>query len=252
MKKKNSKAAKIWIIVGCIAGGAAVVGGVIMTAMLLSGDFPDIYCPQNTHKMCSPLGGDEESCYCAEDGGIYVDKPIIYLYPEAETEVEVKLGAPEKLAVSYPQYMGGWKVLAEPSGKLTDLKTGRELYSLYWEGKDGNYEMTDEGFVVKRADAIEFLEEKLALLGLNEREAEEFIVYWLPKMQENEYNYVRFASAEEIEKYMPLEVTPQPETVIRVLMVLRKLDGPIEVAEQKLEAMPARSGFTVVEWGGSQ
>ncbi|MBO7717932.1 hypothetical protein J6S37_00335, partial [Candidatus Saccharibacteria bacterium] len=91
----------------------------------------------------------------------------------------------------------------------------------------------------------------LTILGLNEREAEEFIVYWLPKMKENEWNYVRFASSEEIEESMPLYISPKPDVTIRVLMLTKKLDNPIEVEEQILGAAPERNGFTVVEWGGS-
>ena len=52
--------------------------------------------------------------------------------------------------------------------------------------------MTSDGFVVRGADAAEFLVEKLAILGLNARESEEFIIYWLPKLQGNEYNYIRY------------------------------------------------------------
>lgn len=178
-------------------------------------------------------------------------KPIVYLYPEKDTEVSVKLGAPEKLTTSYPLYETGWNVLAKPDGSLTDLKSSRELYSLYWEGNDSIFRQTDEGFVVKGSDAISFLEDKLAILGLNEREAEEFIIYWLPMMQENEYNYVRFASSEEIEKNMPLLVTPKPDTEIRVMMILRKLNSPIELREQKLPDTPKRNDFVVVEWGGN-
>ena len=37
-----------------------------------------------------------------------------------------------------------------------------------------------EGFIVKGKDTITFLKEKLAQLGLNEREANEFIIYSLP------------------------------------------------------------------------
>lgn len=179
------------------------------------------------------------------------EKPIIYLYPTEDTEVSVKLGEPEKLIASYPSYTDGWNVLAEPSGRLTDLNTGRELYSLYWEGVDGGFGITDEGFVVKGDDVAGFLEEKLAILGLNEREAEEFIVYWLPKMQENEYNYVRFATAQEINSYMPLRIEPSPDTTIRVLMLAKPLDQKIDLKEQVLPSAPERNGFTVVEWGGS-
>ena len=35
-----------------------------------------------------------------------------------------------------------------------------------------------EGFVVKGEDSAAFLEEKLEILGLNYKEAEEFIIYW--------------------------------------------------------------------------
>ena len=144
-----------------------------------------------------------------------VDKPIIYLYPEQETEVTVTLGHPEKLSASYPLYDNGWNVLARPDGTLTDLRTGRELYSLYWEGKDYNNPVLDDGFVVRGSEIIGFLEEKLAVLGLNEREAEEFIVYWLPKLQENKYNYRRFLSQDEINKYMPLDVSPTQNSQIK-------------------------------------
>ena len=71
----------------------------------------------------------------------------------------------------------------------------------------------------------------MARLGLNEREAEEFIVYWLPKLNEHEHNYIRFADADEINRAMPLDIDPQPDTVIRVMMTYKGLDEPIDVAE---------------------
>ena len=176
-------------------------------------------------------------------------KPILYLYPEKETELTVTLGCPEKLSCVYPAYNGGWRVLAAPDGTLTDLATGRNLYALYWEGRNADFEMTDEGFCVAGCDTAAFLEEKLALLGLNEREAEEMIVYWLPQMEDNAYNYIRFASAEEIENYMPLDFSAQPDSIIRVNMIWKALDAPIEVTGQKIKT-PARYGFVAVEWGG--
>lgn len=179
-------------------------------------------------------------------------KPVIYLYPTKDTEVSVKLGAKEKLLVSYPTYTDGWKVLATPEGKLTDLKTGRGLYSLYYEADntatDGVHE---DGFIVKGSDTVSFLEEKLAKLGLSDTEAEEFIVYWLPQMQDNAYNYIYFAIGDDVAKNMPLDVSPVPSTVIRINMEWKALDAPISVREQKLPETPTRKGFTLVEWGGT-
>lgn len=182
---------------------------------------------------------------------LIVYKPIIYLYPEQETEVSVKLGHPEKLTTVYPKYNNGWQVLAQPNGDLVDLNTGRSQYALYWEGADYPAHMHNTGFVVKGVDTSEFLEEKLAILGLSEREANEFILYWLPKMEHNLYNYIYFATSEEIEKYMPLQVKPAPDTIIRVMMEFQPMSEKKEIKEQILTPVE-RKGFTVVEWGGSK
>ena len=164
----------------------------------------------------------------------------------------MKLLNPERITCSYPKYVDEWNVLAKPNGDLIDLDTGRNLYSLYYESEmvvDIN--VTNEGFVIKGEDSAKFLEEKLAVLGLTEREAEEFIIYWLPKLESNKYNYIRFATDEEINNNMPLEINPNPDTIIRVLMTFKGLENPIEVEEQKLET-PERKGFTAVEWGGTE
>ena len=177
-------------------------------------------------------------------------KPIIYLYPNETTNISVKLGRPENITCSYPKYINGWKVEAQPNGTLKYLETDRELYSLYYECSNFvDFKIEKDGFVVKSEDTSNFLEEKLAALGLNEREAEEFIVYWLPKLEANEYNYIRFATEEEISSNMPLSIDPNPDTLIRVLMVFKGLDNPIEVEEQQL-ITPERKGFVAVEWGG--
>ena len=178
-------------------------------------------------------------------------KPIIYIYPEKTMELNIKLGYPQKITCSYPKYKDGWNIIANPDGKLIDLDTNRNLYSLYWEGLNTSSSTIEEGFVVKGSDTIDFLESKLKILGLNDYEAEEFIVYWLPKLQDNEYNLIRFATKEEIDMNMPLQFSTQPDSIIRVLMEYKPLNDYIEVPEQKL-ITPERKGFVVVEWGGSE
>lgn len=178
-------------------------------------------------------------------------KPIIYLYPTSKTEVNVKLGYKDKISVSYPKYNDGWNVVANPDGTLYDKYTNRNYYALYWEGNNFESKLTDEGFVVKGEDSYKFLEEKLKILGLNEREANEFIIYWLPKLEKNNYNYIRFETNDYIDSYMPLIVNPKPDTVIRVYMIYKPLDSAIKLKEQKLNT-PKREGFIVVEWGGSK
>ena len=180
----------------------------------------------------------------------YLAKPIIYLYPEKETNISVKLGYEDNITVSYPEYDNGWLVTAQPNGTLKDQKTGKELYSLYYEADaTRSFTLENYGFVVKKDDLIPFLEEKLLLLGLTEREANEFIIYWLPILQDNNYNYIRFLEQSEINKLMPLDVNPKPQTMIRVLMAYKGLDKPTNIQPQEL-VTPSRVGYTVVEWGG--
>ena len=93
----------------------------------------------------------------------------------------------------------------------------------------------------KYSDLLEFSEFS--------RLVDEFIAFY-SELEENKYNYIRFETKEEIEKYMPLEVTPQPDTMIRIVMNFKPLKETIKIKEQKLET-PIRTGFTVVEWGGS-
>lgn len=178
-------------------------------------------------------------------------KPIIYLYPEQETEVTVKLGREENLTHTYPKYENGWKVTAKPNGELKDIKTGRSYYALYWEGINKVKVNMEVGFIVKGKDTIKFLEEKLKVLGLNERETNEFIIYWLPKLEKNKYNYIRFQTEEEINTNMALEINPRPDTIIRVVMEFKSIEKPMEIKEQELKT-PTRTGFTVVEWGGTE
>jgi hypothetical protein len=196
--------------------------------------------------------GDCEQCYrgCVREGEDV--KPILYLYPTEETRVSVKLSNPEALTAQYPAYGDGWEVVAQPDGDLTQVGTGLELYSLYYEARRARpAEVTGTGFVVPGDQTAAFLEETLPKLGLSPHEAQEFIVYWLPRWQDNAYTYVRFETAAEIDQNQTLTITPQPETLIRVRAVFKALNEPIEVTPQTFTT-PQRTGFVAVEWGATE
>lgn len=178
-----------------------------------------------------------------------VRKPVIYLYPEEEAEVSVKLTVVGKLTCTYPEYSGGWTVTAKPDGTLVDAD-GNTYNYLYWEGvSDAEYDFS-KGFCVKGEDTAVFLEHALAELGLNRREANEFIVYRLPLMQDNPYNIISFQS-DIYTDAAKLDIAPEPDTMIRVFMAWHSADEAVEIEEQELTS-PERVGFTVVEWGGAE
>lgn len=178
-------------------------------------------------------------------------KPIIYIYPDKDMDLKISLGNPQNLTYTYPKYNNSWYVHVTKDGNIYDYETGRNYYSLYWEAID-NYKLDmSEGFVVKGEDTVKFLEEKLAYLGLNEYEINEFIIYWIDKLESNNYNFISFRSLEDINASMPLIISREPDTLIRVMMDYKPLDNYIEVNEQQLTKVE-RKGFTVVEWGGTK
>lgn len=177
-------------------------------------------------------------------------KPVIYLYPTRPTEVNVRLAYGGTFLSTYPKYNDGWNVFAQPDGSLTDTKTGLPYSYLFWDGVTDRPYSQDEGFVVAGSDTAKFLQEKLAYLGLTPKEYNEFIVYWLPKMEHNPYNLITFAGKDYTDR-AKLTITPQPDSIQRVFMVFKPLDKPADVPEQKLTPF-TRHGFTVIEWGGSE
>lgn len=176
-------------------------------------------------------------------------KPVIYLYPEKQTDISVNFNSDVKLTCTYPEYKDGWLVTASPDGTLTD-KNGQIFNYLYWEGDINTDFDFSEGFCINGESTAEFLDEALKKLGLTRREANEFIVYWLPLMQNNKYNIISFQSTAYTEA-AELEISPSPDTLIRIFMAYKPSEEYIEIPEQALSA-PERKGFTAVEWGGTR
>lgn len=186
------------------------------------------------------------------DGNQIIElKPIIYIYPEEKIEVEVALHYDGEVTHTYPKTeTSSWKVSASPDGTLTD-SNGRNYYGLFWEGKPNQPIQPNCGAVVEKDSLIPFLETSLDQLGLNFREANEFIVFWLPILEQSPYNLIYFAN-EDYTDHAELVIEPKPDTVIRVMMGYVPLQTPISIPPQILSESPIREGFTVVEWGGTK
>lgn len=209
--------------------------------------YENTYCDEENNRVEADMLTIRESTFEMEPGECY--KPVIYLYPEEETDISVNLILDGRLTCTYPAYNDGWTVTASPDGTLTDAK-GRTYNYLYWEGETyAQYDLS-KGFCVKGEDTAVFLEDALEKLGLTRREANEFIVYWLPQMQDNPYNIISFQTGI-YTNAAKLAVNPAPDTLIRVFMAWQASDTPVVLENQELSARD-RTGFTVVEWGGAE
>jgi hypothetical protein len=178
-------------------------------------------------------------------------KPILYLYPTTKTEVTVSFTRPELLLTTYPKFNNTWRVTAEPNGDLIDVD-GKKYYALYWDAINPAPDTFADGWYVDATNALTFLEDKLAQIGLNWRERNEFIMYWLPKLEQNSQSLVRFKLTEQLQNENAVQISPQPDTFLRVEIQIKKVDEKINLPEQQLPATFERRGFTAVEWGGSE
>ncbi|MGD0576925.1 MAG: hypothetical protein ABSA74_02535, partial [Candidatus Staskawiczbacteria bacterium] len=203
-------------------------------------------------------------------------KPVVYLYPKIPTEVKVSLEKPTRFDVDIPTYKNGWDVLANPDGLLKDLQPqytdcskidtqvfGSEYAAdacknntypyLYWSGQvDNIYPEANTGWVVARSDLESFINQKLAIIGLNEKERADMIGYWVPELVAKNAPYYRisFFQTAEMNKFAPMNIIPKPDTLIRVFLDWSPLtDNNINMQPEILNHID-RQGFTAVEWGG--
>jgi len=178
-------------------------------------------------------------------------KPVIYLYPEQTTDISVKVHT-SHITKSDPEYGNGWEITATPNSIITDKTTGKTHPYLFWEGQsDALYSPSEKGFVTANTNLEVFFEKKLAELGLNAKEISDFMGFWIQKMREENkpYYFITFLAKTRIDALAPIEITPKPDTVIRIMMDYNGLSEWKHVDGYPLKT-PKRKGFTVVEWGG--
>jgi hypothetical protein len=204
-------------------------------------------------------------------------KPVIYLYPPKATDVTVSFVNPIQFNIDIPTYQNGWRVRAYPDGTLKDLQpqvtdctaidatrlgseyaarscaTGTYPY-LYWAGAvKASYPTAPEGWIIARAEVADFLSKKLTLMGLNEKERTDMESYWVPQLMKKDVPYYRisFFQTATMSAFIPMKVTPSPDTVFRVFLDWTPLTSEPGVPLPPQHLTPLiRDGFTLVEWGG--
>ena len=178
-------------------------------------------------------------------------KPVVYFYPEEEMDLTVTFHDEDRLMTTYPKYEGGWNIHLKEDGTFTTGESDREYYAIFFD-EAPNYTCNfTEGFYVTKDNAISFLEEKMDYMGFTNRETDEFIMYWLPILESNEKSLVYFEQTEERNEECPLLFSVEPETIIRTIIHIKKVDEPTYIQEQTLTHYE-RNGFTVTEWGGQE
>lgn len=180
-------------------------------------------------------------------------KPAIYLYPSKPTDISVKVIPNGKLTFTYPKYVNGWNVMANSNGDLVNKADGKTYNYLWWDSYTYDLTLPNGGFVVKKSEAKEFLNQKLEEMNLNEREIAEFKAYWVPKIQNEDtpYIYISFLFNDSVNQIAMLNVIPMPENIFRVFMVYKPVLEYFDVNPLVIQKAN-RLGYTLVEWGGAK
>ncbi len=189
---------------------------------------------------------------------ICLAKPIIYLYPVQETNVDVRVETSGKVVVSDPLYPPeGWRdVTAFPDGRL--IYNGKEYRELFYETENESINAPKEAIIIAKNNIDKELEAIIKKLGLSDFEANEFLEYWIPRLKD-EINtpYISFSILDKIEKARldKVIVTPVPDTRIEFIAYFKpvgSLSAAVNIKPLILPPKPPeRTGFTFVEWGGT-
>lgn len=182
-----------------------------------------------------------------------IGKPVIYLYPEFPTTVDVLLTIPGSITQSIPRYPdNGWRnIQALPGGSLR--YEGSTFSELYYESLVGTVHAPDNGIIIPMKNLRPALLLLTKQLGLIPHEQDEFLAYWMPKLEQLNQPYILFSliSSQEKERIDHVTIIPRPKTTIAFLAYFRGLAFPITPKPLMLPTVPpARLGFTSVEWGG--
>lgn|GEM_PF-1698936 len=184
-------------------------------------------------------------------------KPAIYLYPEKPVELTVKVKPQGKITVSDPDHgLTGWRVLASPDGTIVPLNTQYSILNtkypyLYYEAELSKVKTPTEGWVVEKGNLENFFRSILPQLGLNEKESQDFLDYWLVKLSSGEKWFIGLIDRAELDRVEPIEFSVPPDNFIRVRFYFEEIgqSSPPPQAPQ-LPQLPHRSGFTAIDWGG--
>lgn len=226
--------------IGCTCNPNLPIG------LYCNGNFPPLANPTCTGDtpQCQARASEDPSChwYC-------MGKPVIYLYPEKPTFVDVTVSG--NIVESIPEYNNGWfGVMALPGGVLK--YQNQYFRELYYESESKTLNAPNNGMFIKSENLSEKLKSTTEKLGLNSFESEEFVNYWTPRLLALNKKYIFFSilDREEKERTDHVEISPKPDTFIQFIAYFKGVNEKFETKLFDPPTPPKRIGFTAIEWGG--
>lgn len=220
--------------------------------------YEDIYFENYTFKSQHMIDVSVYIPLKSSHQNIIVDKPVIYAYSEKELNFTLNLKAKGELTFTYPQLTedNTWKMKTNPNGNLITEK-GVEYPYLFWEAKQNessfNGAKANSNELIAGKDLVTYFEKELSKLGLNAKEKTDFITFWCPKFVDVKMVQIQFYVDDNCAIIGDLKISPKPDNFRRIYVTFQKNpDVEADFVSKELSVKTLdRTGFTVVEWGGS-
>lgn len=179
--------------------------------------------------------------------------PLIYLYPTEPSFISLKINTPLVSTQLPPDKDGYWNSIASHDGTLMTQDSLKHKFISY-EFLRSDFKRPDKGVVIEGSKLEEYLRNDLwKKQGLTNSEINDYWQDTKPRVKSSPYYFVSLIDRSEIDRVLPMEVNPKPDTIIRNMTYILPLSQapsmsimPLE--EEKLKA-PERKGFTVLENG---
>lgn len=173
-----------------------------------------------------------------------IEKPAVYLYPEQDSIINVKLDINGEIIEDIPKYNDGWTVFVTKQGIIEN-----KYDYLFYEADLKTITLPEQGWVVEYDDLEHWFDLNLAKLGLNNKETAQFKDFWLNRLPKSNYYEIKLLDDEFLKQNMNLIIEPEPDTIIRLNFYFKQLDEKSDITEPLIKT-PERKGFVVAEWGG--
>ncbi len=85
--------------------------------------------------------------------------------------------------------------------------------------------------------------------GFQRQEINDYIEYWIPKLINSEFYQVFPQTSEQIEKVISLELSQQPDNLLRLFYVVKEVDNNKSLIPPVIDSDFKREGYFITEWG---
>ncbi len=215
-------------------------------------DKPIVYFKSIFGEYTRGLNGKFIDFYGWEIGRGGGGKPVIYLYPTTTQEISVSVYPNGGFTITDPEPIKNtWAVTSTPDSVIT--YQNQNYPYLFWEGVLVGYQTPtfSHGFTSDKSNIESTLSHALTKSGLNAKEITDFNEFWVPtleKLMTTKYVTLHL-DTEILDNTAPLDISPQPDNVLRVFLDYEFTESNPQIPEQNFRPF-SRDGFAVVEWGG--